>query len=137
MVGISNLPELIDKLQPALVEGEFVFCTVQGDLKDFLSLNPVATVYEAEGLTLVLGKAVAQQAALEFEAVFSMVTLGVHSSLLAVGLTAVVSSALAAKGISANFISGFYHDHVFVRTEHAQCAMTILQDIQATISSAG
>jgi hypothetical protein len=62
-----------------------------------------ALIREAEGVTLVRpGKG------------WARITLGIHSSLSAVGLTAGIAAALAARGISANIIAGFHHDHVFV-----------------------
>jgi hypothetical protein len=53
----------------------------------------------------------------------------VHSSLDSVGLTAAVSGKLAAHGISANIIAGFYHDHVFVPRNKAQLALRLLTEI--------
>jgi hypothetical protein len=59
--------------------------------------------------------------------VFRCITLSVHSSLDAVGLTAVVATQLAAHNISANVIAAFYHDHVFVPAPHADAALAALQ----------
>ncbi len=56
MAGITELDELLKSMSPKLLEPEFVFCTVSGPLNDYLSLNPIATFNESEGLTLVLGK---------------------------------------------------------------------------------
>ena len=114
MSGITELDELLRAMSPKLLDSEFVFCTVKGKLNDYAELDPVATFIESEGLTLVLEKSVAEKAGLAFDGSFSQITLTVHSSLEAVGLTAAVATKLASKGISANVIAAYYHDHVFV-----------------------
>jgi uncharacterized protein len=52
-----------------------------------------------------------------------------NSSLQAVGLTAAVSGKLAAKGIPANVVAGFYHDHLFVPSDRAQEALAALREL--------
>jgi len=131
MSGITELDELLKSMQPALLESEYVFCTATDELVDYVSLNPVATFIEAEGLTLVLEKTVAEKAGLQFEGTFRQITLTVHSSLEAVGLTAAVSNKLAEKGISANVIAAYYHDHIFVQSSKAQMALLALQEFAA------
>ncbi len=128
MSGISELGELLRSMSPTLNDDVFVFCTVTGTLEQYVALEPIATFIEAEGLTLVLTKDKARQARLAYEGEFSLITLTVHSSLDAVGLTAAVSSKLASKGISANVIAAYYHDHIFVQFDKAQAAMTALQE---------
>jgi hypothetical protein len=131
MSGISELDELLRSMRPKLLDPEFVFCTVPDCLSDYASLNPIATFVESEGLTLVLEKAKAQKAGLKFEGTFNQITLTVHSSLEAVGLTAAVSTKLASKGISANVIAAFYHDHIFVQSAKAESALLALQEFSA------
>ena len=128
MSGITELDELLRSMEPQLLEAEYVFCTVSGNLVDYVSLNPIATFCEAKGLTLVLKKEAAQHAGLKFSGAFSKITLTVHSSLEAVGLTAAVSAKLAAKGINANMIAAYYHDHIFVPTAKAEMALAALQE---------
>lgn len=128
MSGITELDTLLKSMAPRLLEPEFVFCTVSGALVDYVSLNPVATFFESEGLTLVLEKGVAINAGLPFASSFRQITLTVHSSLEAVGLTAAVSAKLAAKGISVNVIAAYYHDHIFVQSSKAEMALLTLKE---------
>ena len=128
MSGITELDELLSSMEPKLLAQEFVFCTVSGILADYISLSPLATFAEQEGLTLVLEKSLAQGAGLKFEGSFRQITLTVHSSLEAVGLTAAVSKKLADKGISANVIAAYYHDHIFVQSAKAEGALYALTE---------
>lgn len=128
MSGITDLDELLRSMSPKLVEAEFVFCTVSGTLENYVKLNPIATFIESEGLTLVIEKSVAETSGLSFEGSYSQIILTVHSSLAAVGLTAAVASKLAAKGISANVIAAYYHDHIFVQTSKAKAAISALNE---------
>lgn len=68
---------------------------------------------------------------LKFEGSFRQITLTVHSSLEAVGLTAAVSTKLASKGISANVIAAYYHDHIFVQSSKADAGLLALQEFGA------
>ncbi|MGI9876104.1 ACT domain-containing protein [Vibrio chagasii] len=128
MTAITDLDILLKSMSPELIEGDYVFCTVEGGLADYVHLNPMATFREKEGLTLVLTKEVATQAQLSFDGVFSMITLSVHSSLEAVGLTAAFATKLGSYGISANVIAGYYHDHIFVQKHKADQAMSALRE---------
>jgi uncharacterized protein len=59
-----------------------------------------------------------------------MITLTVHSSLEAVGLTAALSARLAREGIGANVVAAFHHDHIFVPSADAESALTALKALQ-------
>ena len=126
MVGETNLSKLLASMSPELMPGEYVFCSVQGEYSDFNELSPIASFREAEGLTLVISKQSAIANKLPFESVFIGITLTVHSSLDAVGLTAAVSAKLAEKGISANVIAAYYHDHIFVQADKSELAIKAL-----------
>ena len=62
--------------------------------------------------------------------VFRLISLHVHSSLDAVGLTAAFSTALGNAGISANVVAAYYHDHIFVPTDKADKALNVLQGMR-------
>ena len=131
MNPVSNLRQLLSKLSPTLVDGEFVFLTLaDGVYGDAASLEPIATFQEQEGLTMIVPRASALSAGQKFDSVFRMITLQVHSSLGAVGLTAAVARKLAEKGISANVVAAFHHDHIFVPTDRASDTMAALDELQ-------
>lgn len=133
MAAITDLDTLLQSMSPELVEGNYVFCTVSGGLEQYFHLDPIATFREKEGLTLVLEESVARDANLAFDAVFRLITLTVHSSLEAVGLTAAFASKLAFYGISANVIAGYYHDHIFVQKDKAEAAMAALREFSVAV----
>ncbi|WP_054113492.1 ACT domain-containing protein [Marinagarivorans algicola] len=128
MAGITALNELLSAMSPKLMRGEFVFCTTPDSPDKYLSLQPVAFFVEQEGLTLILPKDKAMAAGLPFDGVFRQITLMVHSSLEAVGLTAAVATKLADKGISANVVAAHFHDHVFVPSVKAEAALLALRE---------
>lgn len=113
-------------MQPELNDGEYVFCSVQ----DESTLEKACVLFsfkEKEGLTVVLQKKAADAAGLSYSFVSSWITLKVHSSLEAVGLTAAFSTALAKAGISCNVVAAYYHDHIFVPAKDAAEAMQVLK----------
>lgn len=116
-------------MSPFIQGGEFVFCTVPGNVVVDKALSPVATVREREGLTLVLPVTEAEQAGFAYDGKYRQITLEVHSSLCAVGLTAAFATKLTEYGISANVIAGYYHDHIFVPTDKAEQAMLALHEL--------
>ena len=113
-------------MEPALRDGDFVFATVPGKSVP-LELNPIGTFIEDEGLTLILPADEAEAAGLAASGAMQCITLAVHSSLDAVGLTAAFATELTAHGISANVVAGYYHDHIFVGAGDAERAMAALK----------
>lgn len=123
MPGETDLQTLLRSMRPVLREGEYVFCSTATPPA---ALSPVCRFVEDEGVTLILRRADAEGAGLDYEYVCRMLTLTVHSSLAAVGLLAAVTGRLAAAGISVNAVSAFHHDHLFVPADRADEAMRIL-----------
>ena len=126
MPAERDLAVLLATLAPVRVPREFVFTTVAEGPP---GAGPVVLVREGEGTTLVLERGEADGPGLEYDYVAGMITLRVHSSLEAVGLTAAMSSELAAHGISANVVAGFYHDHVFVPAAEADVVVDLLLEL--------
>jgi hypothetical protein len=132
--GETSLHKIIQSLEPELSSSDYVFCTIShaSSTKELLlSLQPWAIIQEDEGVTLILDHSRSTGVHPDqISSPYSRITLRVHSSLEAVGLTAVVSQALATHGISANMVAGFFHDHVFVPKNRANEALVILRSLQ-------
>ena len=127
MAGEKDLEKLLRFMSPKLIEGEYVFCTIKdAGYGDFSETCPIASFVEPEGLSLVLLKSNAEKFELSYEGIFRCISLEIHSSLDAVGLTAAVSGTLASHGIAANVIAGYFHDHIFVPSEFAKHAIALL-----------
>ncbi|MFT3678820.1 MAG: ACT domain-containing protein [Ferruginibacter sp.] len=131
MTGEKNLAQLLTSMQPVLNEGEYVFCTTA----DISHINPaevIALFKEKEGYTVILEKELADRSGFEYSFVAAWITLTVHSSLEAVGLTAAFSNALSEAGISCNVVAAYFHDHIFVNKRDAGEAMKALQKLSGS-----
>lgn len=127
MPGVTDLQTMLQSMQPELLAEDFVFLTFKdATYGDHRELNPVASIGEKEGLTLVVSRLSADSCGQPYSSVFRCISLNVHSSLEATGLTAAFSAALADHGISCNVVAGFYHDHIFVPVSRSSAALKVL-----------
>ncbi|MEM9325864.1 MAG: ACT domain-containing protein [Bacteroidota bacterium] len=124
----TDLEKLLQHLQPHLHEGQYVFCTVQQPAA-LLITSAICSFREMEGTTIILKRELADEAGLDYSYVAAWITLEVHSSLDAIGLTAAFSAALAAEGMSCNVVAGYHHDHIFVDHGSASKAMAVLRGL--------
>jgi hypothetical protein len=122
--GETDLDVLLRSLDPERRRGEYVYVCPPHDLPRGMVY---ASVDEPEGPSAVVRREDAEALGLEFDYVASWIVLRVHSSLAAVGLTAAVSTALAAEGISCNVIAGLRHDHLLVPASDAERALEMLR----------
>ena len=125
MAAERDLTRLLRTLRPELNPGRFVFTTAAGPVPP--GVQPVVTVTEPEGRTLVLPQHEADAAGLGYDYVAGWITLRVNSALDAVGLTAAVAGELARAGLSCNMIAGYHHDHLFVPHDRSAEAVTVLE----------
>jgi hypothetical protein len=126
--GETDLGRMLADLAVERRPGVFTFVAVSVPTPGLLAAAE-AMVTERELTTLVLPVEAAERAGLPVTVELAWLTLLVHSSLEAVGLTAAVSSQLAAEGIACNVIAGYHHDHLLVpyrRVDDAVAALAAL-----------
>lgn len=127
MSGEKDLALLLQNMEPVLNSGDYVFCTVE-NLNQIPDLEKLLFFFrEAEAMTVVLEKSVADEWNFEYTYISSWITLNIHSSLEAVGLTAAFANALKHENISCNVVAAYFHDHIFVGKEDAGKAMEALR----------
>ena len=91
-------------MQPKLNAGEYVFCTI----------NNLQLVDDTKGYTIIIQKELADVLHFSYFTIFGWITLTVHSSLQAVGLTAAISSALSNNRISCNVVAAYITMIIFL-----------------------
>lgn len=126
--GSRDVAAMVNDLEVVALPEEYVYAVVP-------PTHPVlavarATIHEEEGITVVVRRAVADSHRLEYSFVAAWLTLTVHSSLEAVGLTAIVSTALADAGIACNMLAGTYHDHLLVPAAERESAIAVLDELR-------
>lgn len=120
---VRETEAMIRGMAPDLVPGRVAFRSVpESEAADMLA-TARAMVREAEGVSLIVPLSDDDD---ETQAM-RQITLGVLSALDGIGLTAAVSSALAARGIPCNIVAAYRNDHVFVPENRAEEALEALK----------
>jgi hypothetical protein len=127
----TDLKRLLRAMSPRLAEGEYVFC-VFPSRRIPRTLAPVCTFQEAEGTSAICPRRDADRLGIPYEGCHRLITLGVHSSLAAVGFLAAITAGLAQAGIACNAVSAFHHDHLFVPCADARRALALLSKLGRT-----
>jgi len=126
--GSTDLRAMLATLEATMRPDEYVYAVVSRE-HPVVSLA-AATIAEDEGLTVVLRRTDADAHDIRYEFVAAWLTLAVHSSLEAVGLTAAFSRALGEADISCNVLAGLHHDHLLVPTADATRALGVLRGLR-------
>ena len=111
-----DLARLLAGLEPRLYPDRYTF----EEAGDAALGDAFALIREDEGLIVIRAHPGGE---------WARISLQVHSSLSAVGLTAALSSALANAGISANVVAALRHDHIFVPWDRREEALRCLQSL--------
>lgn len=126
MSGEKDLSVLIQNMEPVLNAGEFVFCTVE-TLNGISDIEKILFFFrEHEAITIVLERTIADEWKMPYSYISSWITLTIHSSLEAIGLTAAFANALKKENISCNVVAAYFHDHIFIAKEDAEKAIEAL-----------
>ncbi len=128
MSGERDLDKLQRLMAPTLHPETFVYCSFP-DFRLPPGLEPICTFREAEGLTAIVEEAAADRVGVPHVFKARLITLTVHSSLEAVGLLASVATHLATAGIPCSAVAAYHHDHLFVPSELAEQALSVLHGI--------
>jgi hypothetical protein len=115
--GERDLARLLSGLNPTLSAERYAFeRTERLNLED----GVFALIREEEGVTAI---------GVSSEGEWARISLGVHSALDAVGLTAAFAKALTDAGISSNVVAALYHDHIFVQWDRRDDAIKALKSL--------
>jgi len=117
--GEADLGKLLADLRPTLAPERYTFTATESPEWDD---GLFALVREDEGITAIR---------ISSEGDWARISLGVHSSLDAVGLTAAFARALTDAGISSNVVAALYHDHIFVQWERREEALQALSALRS------
>jgi hypothetical protein len=129
MTGQTDLRAILATMEPSLSETEFAFGTAADPAAAGTIEGVIATFAEEEGLSVIAPAQALAGKEIAHSPGWAKISLTIHSSLAAVGLTAALASALADQGISANVVAAYYHDHLFVPWEERHRAMDILASL--------
>ena len=85
---------------------------------------------EDEGITVITTLQQATEHGLHYDFVCRKITLDVHSNLDAVGFLATITTRLARElNIGVNPVTGFYHDHLFVKVGVEEDVLRVLREM--------
>lgn len=119
-VGETDLQRLLAGLAPELSTRPRAIRSQAADAP--VPTGTIMLFREEEGVTTIVEVDESTD-----EPLWAQITLRIHSSLEAVGMMAVIATALAARDIPCNAVSAYYHDHLFVPWARRDDAIAALQ----------
>lgn len=125
----KNLQTLLASMSPQLHQKQFVFVAMNESELESLRISPKCIFREDEAVTAILEKSIADHHCLNYSNTWSLITCKINSDLTAVGFLAAMSKSLADAGIAVNAVSAYFHDHLFVPSERAEEALTLLREL--------
>jgi hypothetical protein len=133
MSGYKELSYLLKNMDPTIMPGSYIFATVTEDTLKALGSTALMVFREDEGITVIVSKKIAEEFSIPSDSVWGLISMRVHSDLEAVGFLAKITSILAEAGITANTVSAFYHDHLFVPENRVEETLALLKNLSNSI----
>lgn len=142
LLGEVSLSTLLSTTTFTLSPTPYVYLTSTSPLPILLLLKPLLVFHEAEGTTIITTASLALEHGYDHTFPCRMITLAAHSRLEAVGFMATVSvglrgrgvaeisAALRERGLAANVVSAYFHDHLFVPVGKEGVAMEVLEEMR-------
>ena len=130
MSGETDLETMLAGLIVELRPGRYTMVSLDDPVP--LGAGVEALIIEAEGITAVTTVELATERGWYHDFEAAWLTLQVHSSLEAVGLTVAVAATLAERGIACNVLAGYFHDHLLVPRSRAEEAVAGLESLSAS-----
>jgi hypothetical protein len=117
--GERDLSRLLQNLNPKLYPERYTFTEAA---EPILLAGVFALVREDEGMTSIQA---------DPRGAWARISLEVHSSLEAIGLTGIMASRLARLGVSVNVVAALNHDHLFIPWDRREEALACLLGLQS------
>ena len=125
--GETDLNVILQELSVVTRPGRFAVVAVEEP--PTLGDGVEAMVAEADRITVVATMERAERSGWQVDFEAAWLTLDVHSSMEAVGLTAAVATALAERNIPCNVLAGWTNDHILVPIGKADDAIATLSHL--------
>ena len=134
MTGETDLGRMLSTLRIERLDEPVTVVAIDESTEQPIGLGDgvLALVTEVEGTTGVVTVDEAERRGWPVGFRAAWLTVAVHSSLEAVGLTAALSTALADRGIPCNVLAGFHHDHLLVPLDRADDALEALDRLRTS-----
>jgi hypothetical protein len=130
MSDIIDLSYLIKNMNPALKNGEFVFCNIDTDIKNILESSPLLILKTVKGYSALVSRQSADKYDYDYENVFSLITLCLPEHESEAEFLAVITGVFADQGIPVKLFSGFNNScGLLVPVFKTDDAMQLLNDL--------
>lgn len=129
MSGQKDLSKVLHLMRILCDEIEYGFATVSAD-HNVNHQEVIGLFKESEGLTIIATTKYFAANKISFEGPYAKLTIDLHTSLELLGLTAELTTRLSSRGMAANVVAAYFHDHIFVQYDLRQQAMEALNEQQ-------
>lgn len=131
MAGETDLKYILATLTVSRRPGVFTMVSIPNPVP--LGDGVEMVLSETEGTTVVATLDAARRRGWAHDFQGAWLTIDVHSSLEAVGLTRAMAAVLGDANIACNVLAGFYHDHILVPVDRVDEAIAQLTSLASSV----